>query len=268
MRAVPDDLDADVVSGIDARLDSVERDDGVRVLWAIESGSRAWGFPSPDSDYDGRFLYVRPGARYRSLWPERDVIETPLDKVYDVNGWDLSKAVKLLVKGNGTVGEWLHSPIVYRGDVDFRNDLLSLAEQVADRPLLGRHYLHVGRRQWELTGSRSLKKVFYAVRPAATLRWLRLHPDRFIPPMNLRELLDQCEPDPQLARDVDDLIALKAVTRELGTGEVPASIRGFVVEEFELADATYADAQASDRSAARVVAQHWFDGALARYAPA
>ena len=90
-----DGFDAATVERIQARLDEVERDHGVRVLWAVESGSRAWGFPSPDSDYDCRFFYVRRHDDYLSPWRPRDVIETPLDDVLDVNGWDLIKAIRL-----------------------------------------------------------------------------------------------------------------------------------------------------------------------------
>ena len=90
-----DGFDAATVERIQARLDEVERDHGVRVLWAVEPGSRAWGFPSPDSDYDCRFFYVRRHDDYLSPWRPRDVIETPLDDVLDVNGWDLIKAIRL-----------------------------------------------------------------------------------------------------------------------------------------------------------------------------
>ena len=90
-----DGFDAATVERIQARLDEVERDHGVRVLWAVESGSRAWGFPSPDSNYDCRFFYVRRHDDYLSPWRPRDVIETPLDDVLDVNGWDLIKAIRL-----------------------------------------------------------------------------------------------------------------------------------------------------------------------------
>ena len=90
-----DGFDAATVERIQARLDEVERDHGVRVLWAVESGSRAWGFPSPDSDYDCRFFYVRRHDDYLSPWRPRDVIETLLDDVLDVNGWDLIKAIRL-----------------------------------------------------------------------------------------------------------------------------------------------------------------------------
>jgi hypothetical protein len=101
-RAVPSSLDTTVVAEIDRRLSAASAEHGVRIPWAIESGSRAWGFPSPDSDYDCRFLFIRPREQYLSLWPARDVIETPLDNTYDVNGWDLAKTVKLVVKGNAT----------------------------------------------------------------------------------------------------------------------------------------------------------------------
>ena len=106
-----DGFDAATVERIQARLDEVERDHGVRVLWAVESGSRAWGFPSPDSDYDCRFFYVRRHDDYLSPWRPRDVIETPLDGVLDVNGWDLIKAVRLAARSNATVLEWLRSPL-------------------------------------------------------------------------------------------------------------------------------------------------------------
>ena len=158
MRTVPPTLDPTVVAEIDARLAGA----GVAIPWAIESGSRAWGFPSPDSDYDCRFIFVRPAADYLSPWPKRDVIETPLDAVFDVNGWDLIKAVRLLLKGNAVVVEWLRSPIVYTGDDDFRIGLLELAALVSNRALIGRHYLHVGRQKWAPgADDMSIKKIFY-----------------------------------------------------------------------------------------------------------
>lgn len=134
MRCVPDDFDPAVVAAIDARLADVAVEQGVRIPWAIESGSRAWGFASPDSDYDCRFFFVRPLSAYTALWPPRDVIETPLDGLLDVNGWDLGKAVRLATAGNATVGEWLRSPHVYDGDAAFRDALLDL---VATAPASG-----------------------------------------------------------------------------------------------------------------------------------
>ena len=83
----------DIINEINEKLDEIERTEGVRVLHAVESGSRAWGFASLDSDYDVRFVYVRPKEDYLRLDEPRDVIEWQLDEVLDINGWDLIKAV-------------------------------------------------------------------------------------------------------------------------------------------------------------------------------
>jgi hypothetical protein len=120
LRTLSADFDPAVVAAIDARLDAIAHEHHATVLLAIESGSRAWGFPSPDSDYDCRFIYVRRREDYLTLYPPRDVIEFPLEGELDVNGWDLGKALRLLLKGNAVVIEWLTSPYAYAGDASFR----------------------------------------------------------------------------------------------------------------------------------------------------
>jgi predicted nucleotidyltransferase len=269
MRAVPDSLDPAVVRRVDARLDAVVRDERVAIPLAVESGSRAWGFPSPDSDYDCRFVYVRSQADYLDPWPRRDVVETPLDAVLDVNGWDLLKAVRLLVRGNATLLEWLRSPIVYRADAELRADLLALAGQVVDRDALRRHYLHVARGQrdrWWADREVPLKKVFYAVRPAATLRWLRARPDVAVPPMDLATLLVEGEVADDVVGAASDLVALKAVSREMGAGAVPVPLARFVSDELALASAA-GEGHDGDRAAALAVAAASFRDLVARYAP-
>lgn len=271
MRSLAPDMDAEVVAAIDARLAGVAADHGVAVPWAIESGSRAWGFPSPDSDYDCRFVFVRPLASYAAPWRERDVIETPLDAVLDVNGWDLVKAVRLAVGGNVTVVEWLRSPLVYAGEPAFRDELLALFEAVADRAAVGRHYLHVGADQWRRSGAAdgdqvSLKKVFYALRPACALHWMALH-DGTAPPMNLLELLAEAPPTADVAEAVEKLVAAKAVTRELGAGAVPAPIRDFVASQFAAAEARYERVPPADPEGTRATATSVFLDLVARWAP-
>ncbi len=264
LRAIPDTMDAGIVADIDARLRSVEAAEDVRIPWAIESGSRAWGFPSPDSDYDCRFFFVRPRDAYLSLWPARDVIETPLDKIFDVNGWDLAKTLRLLAKGNATVTEWLRSPIVYGGDAEFRGGMLDLAEAVHDSALVGRHYLHVGTQQLDKYGEAvTLKRVFYALRPAATLRWLRLNTG--VPPMNLGTLLDESDPPAATAADIARLIELKSVTREIGQGAVPRSILDFIDDELARARDVYPDALARPSGEAMELCNEYFRRALATY---
>ena len=96
------------------KLREIERQENCRILLAVESGSRAWGLASPDSDYDARFIYVRPKESYLKLERARDVIELPINDELDINGWDVDKTLKLLHKSNPTVFEWFSSPIVYQ----------------------------------------------------------------------------------------------------------------------------------------------------------
>jgi predicted nucleotidyltransferase len=263
MRAIPPSLDPGVVEAIDQQLERAEQDHDVRIAWAIESGSRAWGFPSPDSDYDARFLYIRPRAAYLSPWARRDVLEWPPDGIFDVNGWDLAKALRLLVKGNATPTEWLRSPIVYRGDERFRDGMLELAEEVLDPVLLARHYLHVGLHQWDLARSGSLKKVFYSLRPAAVLAWLATNPGRVVPPMTLQEALAESGAPTEVVEEAERLVAVKAVTREMGDGIAPPSIVSFVQAQLERAQAADEDAAPAPRAEAIARCEEFFRAALA-----
>jgi len=269
LRALTDDLDPSVVAAIDERLADVRTDHAVAVPWAIESGSRAWGFPSPDSDYDCRFLFVRRRRDYLSPWRPRDVIETPLDDVLDVNGWDVVKAVALAARGNATVGEWLRSPLVYDGDPAFRDALLALVDDVVDRRALARHYLHVGRDHWLRSGAGegaacSLKKVFYALRPAATLHWMA-HYTSGTPPMNLQQLLAEAPPPADVATAIVELVAAKAVTREVGEGVVAAPLRQWVNRIF--ADAAGFDVEYAVRPDTRERATDAFVDLVERWGP-
>lgn len=266
MRSIPDDFDPVAAAAIDARLESVALEHSVRIPWAIESGSRAWGFASPDSDYDCRFFYVRQRSAYVDLWPSRDVIETPLDGLLDVNGWDLRKAVRLAVAGNATVGEWLRSPWVYRGEPGFRDDLLGLVGAVTDPARVRRHYLHVGRAQWASAGGDDgtvrLKKVFYAIRPAVTLHWLEQHSG--VPPMNLDELLAETPVPEDVRAEIDRLRELKSRTRELGAAPVPRAIAAWAEATFAVQDDTYREPGAAVRARANA----GFLALLDRWSPA
>ncbi|WP_233608111.1 nucleotidyltransferase domain-containing protein [Nocardia stercoris] len=246
-------MDPAVVAEVQAELDRVTTEFGVRIPWAIESGSRAWGFPSPDSDYDCRFVYVAGLETYLSPWTQRDVIETPLVGLLDVNGWDLGKALRLLVNGNAVIVEWLMSPIVYRGDHTFRDALRELAEEVADRNRVARHYLHLGERQWALFGGEGpLKKLFYSLRPAMALRWLREHPTAVVAPMHLPTLMAGCTLPAELTTAVADLTEAKSRTRELGNGRAPAAVAAFIEAEFAAAENAFP--KSDDRDLVRIKA--------------
>lgn len=245
LRTIPHEFSTQAVEQIDAAIAAIADSHDITILHAIESGSRAWGFPSPDSDYDCRFIYARPREDYLSLWPRRDVIELPINGDLDVNGWDLGKAIRLLLKGNAVVLEWLMSPIVYSGDAAVRDALLSLAERHVSRASTTRHYLHIGMRQQQLyltdADAVPLKKIFYALRPATALRWLRLHPAGPIVPMHFPTLLTQCDLPAELSHIVAELMARKRETREMGTARLPAAVSRFLEAEFDAARTMLSD---------------------------
>ena len=265
LRALGPGFDPAIVATIDAKLAGIAERDRVAFLIAVESGSRAWGFPSPDSDYDCRFIYVRRRDAYLVLFPPRDVIELPSDAILDVNGWDLAKALRLLVKGNAVVIEWLTSPFVYAGDAAFRDEMLAFAQQAVRPAAIARHYLHLGEGQRRTyfadANAIPLKKIFYALRPAVALRWLRLHRDEAIAPMHFPTLIATSDLPPDVIAIVDDLLARKAVTSELGSGPLPAPIGRLVDEEFALARETWLDEEwrpdAATHAAADALFRRW-----------
>ncbi|MEZ5843825.1 MAG: nucleotidyltransferase domain-containing protein [Hyphomicrobiaceae bacterium] len=226
-------MDPTIVRSIDERLRFVEASQDVRIAFAIESGSRAWGFPSPDSDYDCRFVFVRRREDYLALYPKRDVIETPLDATFDVNGWDLKKAIRLLLSGNAVIVEWLTSPIVYRAEPNFRQAFIRLADEVGKRDRFMAHYYHLARRQFSLVSGNDvpLKKVFYVLRPLAALRWLAAHAEACVAPMHFPTLCAELDLDEALKADIAMMIAAKAITREATANDVPPRVKEFVRQE-------------------------------------
>lgn len=217
---------------IEARLAAIEAAEGVRYLLAVESGSRAWGFPSPDSDYDVRFVYVRSRDWYLRLEPGRDVIETPIEGDIDLNGWDIRKTLGLMLKSNAVVSEWLSSPIRYRDDDPAAARIAALADEIFDPRGVAHHYANLGRNaaeRWlEGVDAVPVKRYFYALRPALAIRALRGNPDRR-PSMNLQALMAESVIPASIAGMIDELVEAKRQTRELGNSrrfpELDALIR-------------------------------------------
>jgi predicted nucleotidyltransferase len=165
------------------------------------------------------------------------LFQAGIDGDLDVNGWELGKALKPLLKGNAVIIEWLRSPVIYRGDAQFREEFLAFATQYANRDLVGRHYLHLGERQrrtyFGCGRAVPQKKIFYALRPSAALRWLRFHPDQAVAPMHFATLMDESDPPREVIDVISDLIERKAMSRELGTAPLPESIANFIDTEFD-----------------------------------
>ncbi|MEL6587431.1 MAG: nucleotidyltransferase domain-containing protein [Pseudomonadota bacterium] len=225
---------------IEGELARIETEEQATILFAIESGSRAWGFHSGDSDYDVRFVYARPVDWHLSLLPGRDVIERPLDDELDISGWDLRKALNLMLSGNAVIGEWLRSPLTYRR-LPVTDDLMTLATDVLRPKPAGWHYLRLMQRQKARLigphGGVRLKRLFYTVRPALTLRWLRRH-GRGAAPMDMPTLLAETDIPKDMHAQIDALTALKMSRPEAGElEEHPADLLAFLEGQEQAAEA-------------------------------
>jgi predicted nucleotidyltransferase len=196
MGSLPAEFSADAIASIRARLDAV-RAEGPRILFAIESGSRAWGFPSPDSDYDCRFVYLRPARQHLTIEQPRDVIEFPIEGDIDTGGWDLRKALLLALAGNAVLVEWVNSSIVYEEIEGFRPRLRALLQQIVDPAKVCQHYLGLARSQaariGNIGGEIKLKRLFYLIRPLIALDWMEQRQFGELPPMNMLECLEQTD---------------------------------------------------------------------------
>jgi len=232
---VPPDTAARIVR----ELDRIEAAHEVAILFAIESGSRAWGFHSPDSDFDVRFVYAHRLDWYLSVRPGRDVIEEPISEGLDISGWDVRKALALACKFNPVLPEWLRSPVVYRWNAELARPLQRFVGLRPGPAAARRHYLGLARRQFlgDIEGRDAvrLKKYFYSIRPAVALRWLRLRPYDPLP-MDLPTLRTGVALEPSISRAIDDLLVLKARAHELGNGPRVPVLDGFIREEIAETD--------------------------------
>ena len=218
---------ASAARAVSHELRRLEEAEDVRVLLAVESGSRAWGFESPDSDFDVRFVYVRPIEYYLRLQSTRDVLEWRLDEVLDVSGWDLDKALRLMRGANPSLFEWLASPIVYAEDSAFAA-VRDLAADCFSPVSSAHHYLSMARTGMSgLTGTTRmadkadkaavagetirLKKCLYAMRAILASRWVVA--ERVPVPMLFRDLVD-AQLEASMRGLVDELLEAKAVAGE------------------------------------------------------
>lgn len=208
-------IDPAVRAEIMRKLAAVEVEHGVRVLYACESGSRGWGFASPDSDYDVPFIFVRPVREYLRITPVRDVVEEVPGPVFDVNGWDLRKALQLLAKGNATLIEWLSSPVVYLQDDHFVQRLRAVAASVYQPVRSFHHYAAMGRGNFReyLQGEQvRAKKYLYVLRPLLAAKWV-LERDT-APPMPFELLVSTLVAEPAVRRDIEELLVIKRRSAE------------------------------------------------------
>lgn len=204
---------------INLELDRLMLAEGAELLFAVESGSRAWGFASPDSDYDVRFVYKRHLRDYVRVYERRDVIEAPIIGDLDINGWDIVKALTHLRKSNPSLLEWLHSPIVYRNHGDFADKLRVLAKQKFSPRRMTYHYLSMAKQNYRLSIENkpevALKKYLYVLRPLACIAWLEQNGSP--PPTSIHDTLAGIMLPDEVRARLLELIDRKKSVGELGT---------------------------------------------------
>jgi uncharacterized protein len=221
---------------IQRRIDAAEQEHNVKVLYAVESGSRAWGFASPNSDYDVRFIYAHPKDWYVAvdLEEKRDVIEYPIVDEIDISGWDVRKALRLFKKSNPSFVEWLHSSIVYRDDGIFAESARNI---LASSYSINKGIYHY--RSMAKTNYRGylrkpmvpLKKYFYVLRPLLSILWMEKY--RTPAPIEFDTLRQMLEAGSELDLAITDLIERKKQAMEKEIAPAVPVINQFITSQLE-----------------------------------
>lgn len=213
-------------------LNTIEQEQGVRILLAVESGSRAWGFPSSDSDFDIRLIYCHPVDRYLTAFPKRDVIENVFVGDLDAAGWDLQKCLQLMAKGNAVLHEWLYSPMLYRADAQALDALRLLSQQAFNPRPAFHHYLSLAKKKLsdERTAAHS-KSFLYALRALLCAQWIA---DRAsVPPVAFQDLQDSYVAEGAVAEALQALMADKSEAIEAQVYPVASLLTDFAHSLYE-----------------------------------
>lgn len=236
----------DITKEIEQKLLEIERNEKVIVLHAVESGSRAWGFASPDSDYDVRFIYVRRKEDYLKLNELRDVIEWQLDEVLDINGWDLKKVLKQFYRGNATLFEWSKSPIVYK-TTELWKQIYDEAKSYFSVKVAAYHYYGTANStyiQYLQEESVKYKKYFYALRPLLAGKYIQEY--HCPPPVLFDDLMKMDMPE-ELRNGINELLEIKKRSDEREKGVQISIIQDFIINEIRRQE-NYVKGIADDRN--------------------
>ncbi|MBW3523827.1 nucleotidyltransferase domain-containing protein [Chryseobacterium sp. NKUCC03_KSP] len=201
-----------MTSKIVDKLKEIEAKRNIEILLAVESGSRAWGFESPDSDYDIRFIYRHEKDWYLSPWDKDETIEFMTEDDLDGSGWDLRKTFHLLLKSNAALLSWFYSPIIYVKNEKFYDLFKPLADSAFSPIAVSYHYLSMSKKYLEAcrTDEVKLKSYFYLLRTALTGKWIL--EKETVPPVLFSELLVLV--DDFTRTKIETLVALKATKGE------------------------------------------------------
>ena len=215
------------------KLTDIVNENGVRILFACESGSRGWQFPSPDSDYDVRFIYAQPLDDYLSIKTHDEQIEIPINDELDITGWDICKVLRLIRKSNTTPFEWLQSPVVYMQQPQFRDELWALCGQYFDRRSNTHHYLGVARSALETVVNDNeikIKKLFYALRSLLAAKWCM--ENNSIAPMSILPLMSLMPEN--LQKITFNLMVCKSEATEGFVVKIEPELKQYINREYEI----------------------------------
>ena len=221
---------SDIRNEILDKLSEIEEKENVRIIYAVESSSRAWGVESPDSDYDVRFIYIRNKEDYLKLQEMRDVIEWQLDDVLDINGWDLKKTLIQFHKGNATLFEWANSPIVYKKSDEWQV-VYEGAKKYFSRKIALYHYYGTANntfKQYLQDDVVRYKKYIYALRPLLACKYIE--DNHSIPPVRFDELLMQKLPE-DLSDEIDKMLDVKSRSDEKDLNPQLPVIKSYIENE-------------------------------------
>ncbi|MCT4783974.1 MULTISPECIES: nucleotidyltransferase domain-containing protein [Exiguobacterium] len=224
---------------IQQKLFEIEEKHRIKVLYAVESGSRAWGFPSKDSDYDVRFIYIHLPEWYLAIDPQgigqkRDVIEEPINDLLDISGWEITKALRLFRKNNPPLLEWLRSEIVYYQQYAFVDHVRVLESDVFNPTSMLHHYLNMAKNNYReyLQGPEvRIKKYFYVLRPILACLWIEKY--NTAPPIRFHVLLEDALQAGELKDSIHELLERKLAGDEFDLEPRIAVINEFIEREME-----------------------------------
>jgi predicted nucleotidyltransferase len=223
------------------KLETVATEQAISIIYATESGSRAWGFESPDSDWDVRFFYLRPTDYYLLNFESAkrdciDAVEYPVqsDNI-DLSGWDLHKTCRLLLKSNPAALEWLNSPLVYVNQCQLQQQLKALIPLVYNRRSAMYHYQHMAQVNWRKYISKKnpllLKKYLYVLRPIFAMQWIEAYESPV--PMLFDELVSAVNLPTAVKTELDDLLALKRASSEKEYGAPLPAIHSYIADHID-----------------------------------
>jgi len=221
-----------VTEQIDIELKRLEKVKEIKILYAVESGSRAWGFASTDSDWDIRFIYIHRPEWYLSIDDHRDNVEEMLPNSIDLVGWELRKTLKLFRKSNPPLLEWLRSPFIYQENFSTAGKMREMTKDYFNPKSCTHHYLNMAERNYReylQTDRVRIKKYFYVLRPVLACKWIES--TNTMAPVEFQKLVDSQVKNEELRKEIDYLLQRKRSGEELDKEPRIQLIHDFVDSE-------------------------------------